>query len=108
MGAKVIGYSLDSYTKYDNFVLSNISNKIIDIRADIRDNNKIESIFKIYKPEIVFHLAAQPIVRLSYKKPKETYETYETNVMETLNILECIRQNDYTKVGIFVTICYYR
>lgn len=105
MGAKVIGYSLDPHTKYDNFVLSNISNKIIDIRADIRDNNKIESIFKIYKPEIVFHLAAQPIVRLSYKNPKETYET---NVMGTLNILECIRQNDYTKVGIFVTTdkCY--
>lgn len=105
MGAKVIGYSLDPNTQNDNFVLSNISNKIIDIRADIRDIEKLKEVFKIYQPEIVFHLAAQPLVRLSYKKPRQTYEV---NVMGTLNVIECIRKNNCTKVGIFITTdkCY--
>jgi len=105
MGAKVVGYSLDPNTQNDNFVLSNLSNKIIDIRADIRDIKKLESVFKTYKPEIVFHLAAQPLVRLSYKEPRKTYET---NVMGTLNVVECICKYDYTKVGVFITTdkCY--
>lgn len=105
LGAKVIGYGLDPYTDKDNFVLSNLKDKMVDIRGDIRDEKKLQEVFKKYKPEIVFHLAAQPLVRLSYEKPKETYET---NVIGTLNVLECIRKCQNTKVGIMITTdkCY--
>lgn len=105
MGAEVIGYALEPYSEKDNFVLSRIGEKITDIRGDIRDLNHMEQVFEKYKPEIVFHLAAQPLVRLSYEQPKETYEI---NVMGTLNVLECIRNNEYTKAAIMITTdkCY--
>lgn len=105
MGAEVIGYSLDPYTEKDNFVLSNLSEKIIDIRGDIRDRKKLNEVFQKYEPEIVFHLAAQPLVRLSYDIP---VETYEINVMGTINIMEEIRKCSKTKVGILITTdkCY--
>ena len=106
LGAEVIGVSLDPYSKRDNFVLSGIGNKIkADVRADIRDGQKMKSIFNEYKPEIVFHLAAQPLVRLSYEQP---VETYETNVMGTINILEAIRAVESVKVGVMITTdkCY--
>ncbi len=105
LGAKVIGYALDPYTDKDNFVLSKLSDKIVDIRGDIRDLNKLQTVFDTYQPEIVFHLAAQPIVRVSYDIP---VETYEVNVMGTINVLECIRHTKSTKVGIMITTdkCY--
>lgn len=106
LGADVVGVSLDPYSERDNFLLSGIGKKIkADIRADIRDGQKIKNIFAEYKPEIVFHLAAQPLVRLSYEKPAETYET---NVMGTVNILEAIRFTDSVKVGVMITTdkCY--
>jgi CDP-glucose 4,6-dehydratase len=105
LGAKVIGYALDPYTEKDNFVLSGLADKIIDIRGDIRDIQKLQWVFDTYKPEYVFHLAAQPIVRISYSIPMETYEV---NVMGTINVLECIRKCEETKVGIFITTdkCY--
>lgn len=106
LGAKVIGIGLEPYSDRDNFVLSNIG-KIIeaDIRADIRDYEKIKEVFQEYQPEIVFHLAAQPLVRLSYEKP---VETYQVNVMGTINVLEAIRFTDSVKVGIMITTdkCY--
>lgn len=89
LGAEVVGVSKDPFTERDNFVLSGIGDKIkADIRADIRDGEKMKKIFAEYQPEIVFHLAAQPLVRLSYDIP---VETYETNVMGTINIMEAIR-----------------
>lgn len=106
LGAKVIGIGLPPLTDRDNFVLSGIGDRIeADIRADIRDGEKMKQIFAEYKPEIVFHLAAQPLVRLSYEKP---VETYETNVMGTINILEAIRITDSVKVGVMITTdkCY--
>lgn len=106
LGAEVVGVALDPYSARDNFVLSCIGNKIkADVRADIRDLQKMKSIFADYKPEIVFHLAAQPLVRLSYEKP---VETYESNVMGTINILEAIRATDSVKVGVMITTdkCY--
>ncbi|WP_320046293.1 CDP-glucose 4,6-dehydratase [uncultured Ilyobacter sp.] len=105
LGAEVIGYALDPYTTKDNFVLSNLQEKMIDIRGDIRDIEKLKAVFEKYKPDIVFHLAAQPLVRLSYDMP---VETYEINVMGTINILECIRNTEKTKVGIMITTdkCY--
>jgi CDP-glucose 4,6-dehydratase len=105
LGADVIGYSLDPNTERDNFVLSKLNEKIIDIRGDIRDSEKLDKVFEKYEPEIVFHMAAQPLVRLSYENPKETYDV---NVMGTLNILEAIRKSRTVKVGIMITTdkCY--
>ena len=74
LGAEIVGISLDPYSERDNFVLSGIGRKIkADIRADIRDGKKMKQIFTEYQPEIVFHLAAQPLVRLSYEIPVATY-----------------------------------
>lgn len=106
LGADVIGIGLDPFTEKDNYVLSGIGQKIkADIRADIRDGHKMKEIFNEYQPEIVFHLAAQPLVRLSYEIP---VETYETNVMGTINIMEAIRATESVKVGVLITTdkCY--
>ena len=106
LGAEVIGVAQDPFTERDNFVLSGIGRKIkADIRADIRDGERMKEIFRQYQPEIVFHLAAQPLVRLSYDIP---VETYQTNVMGTINILEAIRATDSVKVGVMITTdkCY--
>lgn len=104
-GAHVIGFSLDPYTKKDNFVLTDLNSKMVDIRGDIRNYQTLKNVFLTYKPDIVFHLAAQPLVRLSYEKP---IETYETNVLGTINVLECIRKSYDTKIGIMITTdkCY--
>ena len=106
LGAEVVGVGLDPYSEKDNFVLSGIGSKIkADIRADIRDGEKMKEIFAEYQPEIVFHLAAQPLVRLSYDIP---VETYETNVMGTIHIMEAIRSTKSVKVGVMITTdkCY--
>lgn len=106
LGAEVIGVAQDPFTDRDNYVLSGIGNKIkADIRADIRDGKRMKEIFQEYQPEIVFHLAAQPLVRLSYDIP---VETYETNVMGTINIMEAMRVTDSIKVGVMITTdkCY--
>lgn len=106
MGAEVIGIGLDPYSDKDSYVLSRIGEKMAaDIRADIRNLSRMKEIFAEYQPEIVFHLAAQPLVRLSYDIP---VETYETNVMGTVNILEAIRATDSVKVGVMITTdkCY--
>lgn len=105
LGAEVIGVAQDPFTERDNYVLSGIGKKIADIRADIRDGERMKEIFSKYQPEIVFHLAAQPLVRLSYDKP---VETYETNVMGTINIMEAIRCTESVKVAVMITTdkCY--
>lgn len=106
LGAEVVGVGLKPYSEKDNFVLSGISNKIkADIRANIRDGQKMKEIFAQYQPEIVFHLAAQPLVRLSYDEP---VMTWETNVMGTINIMEAIRATESVRVGVMITTdkCY--
>lgn len=106
LGAEVIGVAQDPYTERDNYVLSGIGKKIkADLRADIRNGNRIKEIFREYQPEIVFHLAAQPLVRLSYDIP---VDTYETNVMGTIHIMEAIRVTDSVKAGVMITTdkCY--
>ena len=100
LGANVIGFALDPPSDKGNFNLGNLKDKIIDIRGDIRDSKKLNEVFKKYKPYIVFHLAAQPLVRYSYEEPKYTYEV---NVVGTLNVLEAIRATDETQVGIIIT-----
>ncbi|MDQ7062036.1 MAG: CDP-glucose 4,6-dehydratase [Sulfurimonas sp.] len=89
MGAKVVGYSLEAPTTPNHIELLDLD--IVSIVGDIRDLEKLNKTFEEYKPDIVFHLAAQPLVRLSYENPMETYET---NVMGTLKVLEACRQND--------------
>ena len=100
LGAKVTGYALDPKTDKDNFLLSKIGNQINDIRGDIRDKDKVYELFEKVKPEIIFHLAAQPLLIESYNEPAYTYET---NIQGTVNILEAIRNSQSAKLGIFIT-----
>lgn len=88
-GAIVTGYSLEAPTNPNLFELAGLDNKMTSIIGDIRDMKSLKVAFDAANPEIVLHLAAQPIVRDSYKDP---VYTYETNVMGTVNILECVRQ----------------
>jgi len=88
MGANVIGYSLEAPSEPNHISLLNLN--IISIIGDIRDLEHLNETFATYKPEIVFHLAAQPLVRLSYENP---LETYEINVMGTLKVFEACRVN---------------
>ena len=106
LGAEVVGVSQEPFTNRDNFVLSGIGDKIMaDLRANICDGQKMKEIFQKYQPEVVFHLAAQPLVRYSYEQP---VETYEANVMGTIHIMEAIRSTSSVKVGVMITTdkCY--
>lgn len=105
LGAEVIGVAQDPFTLLDNYVLSGIQDKITDIRGDIRDGAFLKEVFAKYQPEIVFHLAAQPLVRLSYDIP---VETYEVNVMGSIHVMEAIRATQSVKVGVMITTdkCY--
>lgn len=87
-GAVVTGYALPAPTEPNLFSLARLEENITSIIGDIRDRDKLKAAFDSAQPEIVLHLAAQPIVRDSYKEPAYTYET---NVMGTVNILECVR-----------------
>ncbi len=87
LGAKVIGYSQEAPTKPNHIGLLNF--EIASVIGDIRDRDKLNKTFENYKPDIVFHLAAQPIVRYSYDNP---IETYETNVIGTLNVFEASKK----------------
>lgn len=91
-GAIVTGYSLDPPTNPSLFELAGLEDKMTSVIADVRDFDAMKKAFDEAKPEIVLHLAAQPIVRDSYKDPKYTYET---NVLGTVNILECVRTADF-------------
>lgn len=99
-GAQVIGYSLEPPTVPSLFNEARIADRITHVIGDIRDRKKLMEIFTQYQPEIVFHLAAQPIVRESYKDP---VGTYETNVMGTVNICEAVRQTPSVKSFLNVT-----
>jgi CDP-glucose 4,6-dehydratase len=105
LGADVIGISLDPKTERDNFVMSKIGDKIKDYRSDIRDLCRIEEIIEIEQPEILFHLAAQPLVLEGYRNP---VDTYETNTMGTVNLLEAFRKSSSLQTAIFITTdkCY--
>lgn len=91
-GANVTGYSLDPPTKPALFDVLKLNNDVNSIIGDIRDYEKLKKSFEDSSPDIVFHLAAQPIVRDSYKMPRYTYET---NVMGTVNLLECVRTSSH-------------
>lgn len=99
-GAHVTGYSLEPPTEPNLFSASGVSEKMTSIIGDIRDYDTLKRVFDKAQPEIVFHLAAQPIVRDSYKWPRYTYEC---NVMGTVNLMECVRLSSCVKSVLNVT-----
>lgn len=100
MGADIAGYALDTICDNGVFHLAGLSEKIGDFRGDIRDFDRLEDVFKAFKPDIVFHLAAQPLVIESYKNPRETYDI---NMMGTVNVLENVRLSDSVKAAVIIT-----
>lgn len=105
LGADVIGYSLPPNTEPAMFQELNLQKECVSILGDIRDAAKLNEIFQKYKPDIVFHLAAQPLVRLSYLEP---VKTYETNVIGTLNVLEAAKNCPSVRAFVNITTdkCY--
>lgn len=99
-GADVTGFSLQPPTEPNLFAISGVENDIKSVIGDVRDLELMKKVFEETQPEIVFHLAAQPIVRESYKNP---VYTYETNVMGTVNICECVRLNPCVRSFLNVT-----
>ena len=100
MGAKVVGYALPPADGESLFRIAQTQNGMESVIGDVRDLQNMKSIFQQHQPDIVFHLAAQPLVRESYKNP---VETYDTNVIGTVNILECVRQFPCVKSFVNVT-----
>ena len=100
VGAQVIGYSLDPPTDPSFFKETGLSHRITDIRGNIMDQSGISHVVSQYCPDFVFHLAAQPLVRASYKNP---YETFNVNVMGTVNVLESIRVSQNPTVCVCIT-----
>lgn len=99
-GANVTGFSIGIPTSPSLYEIAGISDKVRSVFGDIRDFDALKASFEYAQPEIVFHLAAQPIVREGYKSPKYTYDV---NVMGTVNVLECIRRSDSVRSFINVT-----
>ena len=98
-GANVTGFALQP-TNPSLFSLAQIEENMESIIGDIRNQEELEKAFNKSKPEVVFHMAAQPLVRESYQNPAYTYDV---NVMGTVNILECIRKSDTVKSFLNVT-----
>lgn len=105
LGAEVYGYSLEPYTKQDNFVTTKLQEKIHHYIGDVRDKERLQNYFNEIKPDIAFHLAAQPLVIESYNNP---HYNFETNLMGTVNFFEAVRNCPSVKVAINVTTdkCY--
>jgi len=99
-GADVLGIALPPSSEASHFDMLGLESKIDHRVVDIRDGEKISSIFKEFEPEYVFHLAAQALVRPSYDDPSNTYST---NVMGAVNILDAVKQSDSVKSLVFVT-----
>ncbi len=100
MGARVIGYSSYIPSKPSNFEVCNLEKHLENFEGDVRDFDKLNGLISNTKPDIVFHLAAQPIVRKSYDDPKSTFDT---NIGGTVNVLESIRKNDFIKAAVIIT-----
>ncbi len=105
LNANVTGYSLEPPTEPSLFEILKLKNKIKHLTGDVRDKDKFLKSIKEAKPEIIFHLAAQPLVRRSYSEP---VLTYETNILGTLNLLEFSRQIESVRAVVIITTdkCY--
>lgn len=99
-GADVTGYALEPPTKPSLFDICGLKDRVHSVMGDVRDLVHLKKVFAETKPEIVIHMAAQPLVRESYKNP---VYTYETNVIGTVNVLECVRLTPSVKSFINVT-----
>ena len=99
-GAKVVGYALEPPTQPSLYDETGLSSDMDSVIGDVRDYDKLLGTFRAYRPDVVFHLAAQPIVRESYRTPRYTFET---NVMGTVNMLECVRQTGCVRSVVNVT-----
>ena len=104
-GAKVRGYALDPGTTPSFFEEARVGELVDDVRGDIRDGAKLDAAMQEFAPEVVFHLAAQPLVRLSYVDP---ITTYETNVIGTARVLDAVRRTSSVRAVVSVTTdkCY--
>lgn len=100
MGASVTGIALDPPSVPSHFEVSHIANSIRDLRVDIRDSDALEQAILEAKPDFLFHLAAQPIVGRSYEAP---IETWSTNVMGTINVLEALRKLEHKCSAVIIT-----
>lgn len=100
LGAEVGGYSKDIPTEPSNFKICGLDQHMTHFVGDVRNYDRLMHVFSQYRPEIVFHLAAQPIVRESYADPKLTFDT---NVGGTVNLLECVRKTDSVKAAVVIT-----
>lgn len=100
LGAKVLGYALPPEGPQDHFILLGLDKMIEHVDGDILDKPKLDAVFERFQPEVVFHLAAQPLVRYSYDKPKLTFDT---NVAGSVNVLEAIRASSSVKALVYVT-----
>ncbi len=105
LGAKVVGYSLKPPTEPNFFEAVRLQERIVHVEGDINDLDALQKVFKKYSPEIVFHLAAQPLVLESYQQP---VETFETNVIGTIKVLEACRCAPSVKAVVCITTdkCY--
>ncbi len=100
LGARVVGYALEPPSDPSNFEVSRLAQRIAHIHGDVRDVDRLVTTFRDHRPEIVFHLAAQSLVRLSYRKPRETFEV---NLMGTVNVLEAARQTESVRAVVSIT-----
>jgi len=100
LGAKVRGYALDPCTEPNMFTLACVGACVDDVRGDICNYSKLDESLRGFAPEVVFHMAAQPIVRRSYADP---VGTYATNVMGTVNVLEVIRHTSSVRAVVCIT-----
>jgi CDP-glucose 4,6-dehydratase len=105
LGADVRGYALDPWTEPNLFTAARIGDAIEDIRGDIRDAERLDRSMREFRPEVIFHLAAQPLVRRSYEDP---IGTYETNVIGTARVLDAVRRTPSVRAVVSVTTdkCY--
>jgi CDP-glucose 4,6-dehydratase len=100
LGAEIVGYALEPPTQPNLFDICFIDRTTTSIMADIRNISELQEVMIQYQPEIVFHLAAQALVRASYQYPQETYST---NIMGTANLLEACRRTSSVRTIIIVT-----
>lgn len=100
LGAEVAGFSIDVPTQPSNFGLLGLEGRVKHYTGDVKDRARLAAVFDEFRPEIVFHLAAQALVRRSYADPAGTFET---NTMGMVNVLECIRARPWIEVAVLIT-----
>ena len=100
LGAEVAGYSVDVPSSPSNFDLLGLEHRIHHYVGDIRDRARLARVLDEFRPEIIFHLAAQALVRRSYADPATTFET---NTMGMVSLLECIRTRPWIEVAVLIT-----